>query len=191
MVSERATALLHQARRGNELAASATARDLAVLGPFDPARLEGNDESREVLALLCQPLAPREGRRESLLHDARRVDVLARILRESGHDGLARTRKAVDQDLDSPLQRMLDAFVLDEDVPVEVRGEDELIASLDVYRWVTEAIARAGQTTSISVEPGRDAIEGRLALLEVTRPVRRLVEGGCVGRERELALLHA
>src|ERR1700754_3206235 len=188
MVSERAGALFHEARRGNELAASATARGLAVLGPFDPARLEGSADSEEVLALLCRPLPPRDGRRESLLRDARRVDVLAEILREGGHDGLARTRKAVDQDLDSALQRMLDAFVLDEDVPVEARGEDELIASLDVYRWATEAVARAGLTTSIAVKPGRDAIEGRLALLEVTRPVRRLVEGGCVGRERELGL---
>jgi AAA ATPase domain len=191
MASERAAALLYEARRGNQLAASATARGLAVLGPFDPARIEGNAESEEVLALLCRPLPPRDGRRESLLRDARRVDVLAKILRESGHDGLAATRTALAQDLDSPLQRMLDAFVLDKDVPVEARGEDELIASLDVYRWATEAVARAGLTGSISVEPGRDAIEGRLALLEVTRPVRRLVEGGCVGRERELALLHA
>jgi len=191
METERATTLLYEARRGNELAASETARGLAVLGPFDPARLEGSTESEEVLALLCRPLPPRDGRRESLLRDARRVDVLARILREGGRDGLARTRKAVAQDLDSPLQRMLDAFVLDVDVPVDARGEDELIASLDVYRWATEAVARAGLTKSIPVQPGRDAIEGRLALLEVTRPVRRLVAGGCVGRERELALLHA
>ena len=69
--------------------------------------------------------------------------------------------------------------------------ENDLLAALEVWRWATEAVARANLTGKVAVEPDRDVIEGRLALLEVTRAVRRLATGGCVGRDDELQRLHA
>jgi hypothetical protein len=184
--AEDAVALLAEAEREQELAQSELVERLAVLGTFAPGLLEGA-QSEDVLRLLCDSLATED----AMLVERRRIDTLVRMLQRGGREELARVRAtAAPLVVDGPLQRMLDAFVLGGGPPLEDRDEDELLASLEVWRWATEAVARAGLTREIGVWPDKDQIESRLALLDVTRAVRRLAEGGCVGRETELASLH-
>jgi cellulose synthase operon protein C len=190
MDPESAHVLLAEAERSDVLAQSDVAERLAVLGTFDPERLPGGVEGREVFELLCRRLPSRHDTHEAILSDARRVEILAGILARGGKPLLAERRRSIKPHYKSPLQRMLDAFVLDDAVPVEDRDEDELLASLNVWRWMTEAVARAGLTSEVEVEPTRDLIESRLELLDVTRAVRRLAGAGCIGREAELARLH-
>jgi hypothetical protein len=188
---EPAQALLDDASRSDELARSQLAERLAVLGTFDPERLTDEDDGADTLRLLCQRLPGRQLQPRAALAESWRVGALARMLqRADGPAELGRVRGQIEPDYDSPLQRMLDAWVLGTDRPLEHRDEDELLASLDVWRWATEAVARAGLTGKVATGPARDEIESRLALLEVTRPVRRLVEPGCLGREAELQRLH-
>jgi len=191
MDRDAAYSLLAETRRADQLAGTDLAAQLAVLGTFDPAQIGVDDDAAEVVELLCTPLLPRDDHAEAAIADPRRVEALARVLADGGRAALARLRDRVTPGADTPLQRMLDAFVRDRSVPVDERSEDELVASLDVWRWATEAVARAGLGGAVEVEPSREEIESRLALLDVTRPVRKLVEGRCVGRERELAELHA
>jgi hypothetical protein len=182
---EGAQALLQEAERGEELAHSEMVERLAVLATFDPQRLDGPD-AHDVVRLLCESLPTHE----AILRERQRIDALVGMLQRGGHAELTRVRRSVEPHTDSPLQRMLDAFVLGGGPLLEERNEDELIASLTVWQWVTEAVARAGQTLEAPIEPGRDAIESRLALLDVTRAIRRLASSGCIGREAELARLH-
>ena len=179
-----ALALLKEAERGEELAHSEMVERLAVLATFDPQRLDGPD-AHDVVHLLCETLPSHE----AILCERQRIDALVGMLQRGGHAELARIRRSVEAHTDSPLQRMLDAFVLGDGPSLDERDEDELLASLTVWQWVTEAVAHAGQTLE-PIEPGKDAIESRLALLDVTRAIRRLARSGCVGREAELARLH-
>ena len=183
--------LLADAERGEELAGSARVEQLAVIATFDPARLADGADDPDILRLLCKQIPSPLGRPAVILREGRRIDALARMLERGGPAELARTRAAVDPGDDSPLQRMLDGFVLGPGMPVGERDEDELMASLEVWRWATEAVARARLSSSVRVDPSRDLIEGRLALLDVTRPVRKLTEAGCLGRDAELTRLHA
>ena len=191
MDRELAFVLLEEDQRSDRLASSAVAEQLAVLGTFDPRRLRDDGDSDAVLRLLCRRLPSHENRPEAILSERRRIDALARMLDRGGRDELARVRVAAKPDYDTPLQRMLDAIVLGGGTPVEARGEDELLVSLDVWRWATEAVARARRTGEVAIEPSRDLIESRLALLDVTRAVRKLAEAGCFGREAELERLHS
>lgn len=186
-------ALLAEAQQREELARLPVVEQLAVLGPFSPALVPelagpgtGDTAESPVVQLLCQQLPSGD----AVLADRPRIEALTRILERGGRSELARVRRSVRASTNGPLQRMLDAFVLGHGPPVEERTEDELVASLEVWRWATEAAARARQTGGVHIEPGRDAIESRLALLDVTRAVRRLAAAGCVGREPELARLH-
>jgi cellulose synthase operon protein C len=191
MDAERARSVLAEAERSDRLAELPLVEQLAVLGTFDPERLGDGKEVTAVVRLLCRHLPAQGSRQEAILLDERRIDALAMMMARGGRPVLIKTRGSVQLSYDTPLQRMLDAFVLNRSVPVEARDEDELLASLEVYRWATEAVARAGLTVDVSTGPTRDEIESRLALLDVTRAVRTLDEGGCIGREHELARLHA
>ena len=183
---EDAGALLAEAEREQELAESELVERLAVLGTFPPGLLDGA-QAEDVLRLLCDSLATED----AMLVERRRIDALTRMLKRGGLPELARARAAAASlVVDGPLQRMLDAFVLGGGPMLEERDEDELLASLEVWRWATEAVARAGLTRELYIGPDKDQIESRLALLDVTRAVRRLAGGGCVGREVELAKLH-
>jgi AAA ATPase domain/Effector-associated domain 1 len=184
--SDGAQALLKEAERGEELAHSGMVERLAILATFDPRRLDGPD-AHDVVHLLCESLPSQE----AILRERQRIDALVGMLQRGGHAELARVRRSVEPHTNSPLQRMLDAFVLGDRPALDDRDEDELLASLTVWQWVTEAVAHAGQTLEAPIEPGKDAIESRLALLDVTRAIRRLARSGCVGREAELARLHA
>jgi len=183
---ESAHALLVAAEREDELGRCPLVERLALLGTFDPQRLDESQRARDVMKLLCERLPSRD----AILGERWRVDALVRMLRRGGRAELARVRRTVAPHVESPLQRMLDAFVLGGGPSVGERDQDELLASLEVWRWATEAVARAGRSGEISIEPGSDEIESRLALLDVTHAVRRLAAAGCVGRESELALLH-
>jgi hypothetical protein len=190
MDPEHAQVLLDEASRADRLARSDLTEQLAVLGAFHPDRLSDADEPVAILRLLCQRLPARQLQPRAVITDGWRIDVLARMLQRDGQDGLGRVRRPMEPDYDEPLQRMLDAWTLGTDTPVEQRDEDELLASLDVWRWATEAVARAGLTGKVATGPTRDEIESRLALLEVTRAVRKLVVAGVIGREAELQRLH-
>ncbi|QOD05017.1 effector-associated domain EAD1-containing protein [Pseudarthrobacter sp. BIM B-2242] len=191
---ENAEVLLAEAQRRSLLGRSALAEQLALLGTFSPDRLstalaaddEGEGDPRSVLELLSRRLPSGE----LMLEDLPRINALTRMLSRGGHPELARVRRTISNVSDSPLQRMLDAFVLGGGPELEERDEDELIASLDVWGWATEAVARAHLVGLSPVTPGKDAIESRLALLNVTRAVRRLAAGGCLGREVQLGRLH-
>jgi hypothetical protein len=185
-----ATTFLAEAEYKDSLASSEAVERLAVLATFDPGTLPRDESTRDALRLLCHDLPPHGGHDEAILLARPRVEALSRILARGGLPELARVRKSVTVHHDSPLQRMLDSFVLQTGKGAEARDEDELLASLDVWAWATEAIARAGLSARISVQPSREQLEGRLSLLEVTRAVRKLCSGGFVGREPELARLH-
>jgi hypothetical protein len=191
MDPECAQVLLAEASLCDELAESDLAERLAVLGTFDPARIEdAGVPAAEIVRLLCRRLPARQMQPRAVLAETWRIDVFARLLQRGGQAELARIRRQVEPEYEDPLQRMLDAWVLGTETPLEQRDEDELLASLDVWRWATEAVARAGLTGKVSTGPTRDDIESRLGLLEVTRAVRKLVENGCLGRDAELRRLH-
>lgn len=183
--------LLADAERRAVLAGGRLVARLAVCGSFAPARLAGHPDIEDVTRLLCEPLRSPEDRREYLLSEEPRVNALAALLARGGRAELRRARQEIDQPTTGPLQRMLDEFVVGPPRPLDERSEDELIASLTVWRWLTGAVALAGRSREIEVRPHRDEIEGRLAVLDLTRAVRRLAADGCVGRDVELSTLHA
>lgn len=190
MDPEQALSFVDEAEREERAAASPEVERLAVLGTFDPGPLRATPAGVSVEHLLCRPLPARGEHPEAVLLERRRIDALAAILRRGGQAELARVRRAVRPDYDTPLQRVLDDFVLATGRPVTELSEDELVVALDVWRWATEAVARAELSATVKVTPSRTEIEGRLALLDVIRGVRRLADAGCLGREREVARLH-
>src|SRR5215831_17683865 len=146
--------LLREAERSDQLAGSDLVKTLAVVGTFNPERLD-SAEAADVVRLLCQRLPSRGNRSEAILSESRRVDAITDMLRRGHLAELRRVRRATKPHHDSPLQRMLDAFVLGPAVPVEDRTEDELLASLSVWRWATEAVGRARLSTEVDTGPGR------------------------------------
>ncbi|MEO3854059.1 ATP-binding protein [Acrocarpospora sp. B8E8] len=176
-----AETLRRQADFRDDLARTPMVEYLALLGTFKAA-----DVSADVLRLLCERL-PRD---EAMLSEGPRIDALAAMLRRGGAGEPARVRALLGDPPATPLQRMLDSFVLDLRIPVAERDEDELVASISVWRWFTDALALAGLSGQVPVLPDLDMIERRLSLLDLTRAVRTLVNDGCFGRERELAALH-
>lgn len=191
MDPEQALSFVDEAEEEERLAANPAVERLAVLGTFDPGALRAVGDGAGVEHLLCRPLPTRAGRPEVVLFERRRIDALAAMLSRGGQAELARIRREVRPDYDTPLQRVLDDFVLATGRPVTALSEDELVVALDVWRWATEAVARAGLSGEVKVTPSRAEIEGRLALLEVVRGVRKLADAGCLGREHEVAQLHA
>jgi hypothetical protein len=184
--SEGAAVLLAEAKRIEVLSQSTLVEQLAVVGTFEPRTLNDPD-AQDIVNLLCDRLPSRE----VMLRDSTRVEALAKVLARGGTGELRQLRRRVEVSRQgSALQRMLDAFVIGDGPPVRLRDEDELLASLSVWRWATEAVARAGQSNEVSIEPDKDAIESRLALLDVTRAIRRLARAGCVGRDNALQRLH-
>ena len=151
--------------------------------------LHGPRQADDVLRLLCErlPSRGRNARRAPAHRRARRGCSSAAVVPE-----LARVRAAAASRLvtDGPLQRMLDAFVLGGGPMLDERDEDELLASLTVWRGRPRPSHSPADARALDRARTRTQIESRLALLDVTRAVRRLAGGGCVGREAELARLH-
>ena len=191
MDRDHALSILAEARLAERLVGSELAARLALLATFDPQRLGDEPAADDVVRLLCRRLPARDGRQVAMLDDRWRIEAVTALLRAGGPPLLRRVRSSVEAHHDSPLQHMVDAFVDGRRLPVDMTDENDLLAALDVWRWASEALARARLSTAVSIEPGRDVIESRLALLDVTRAVRRLADAGCVGRERELKHLHA
>ena len=190
MDPERATVILEEAERSERLVGSEVTERLALLATFDPGHL-AEPGGAEILRLLCRRLPSRDGLDEALLSEKHRVNALAAMLRRGGTEELQRVRRAVEADYDTPLQRMLDAFIAGARLPVDMNDENDLLAALEVRRWASRALAQAGQMTVRALEPGQDVIKSRLALLDVTRAIRRLAGAGCIGRDAELQRLHA
>lgn len=186
-----AEGLVALAERRESLAMSPLVERLAVLATFDPARIDHPDLD-DVLRFLCERRVPSGDVDGRILRSGPRIDALTTILERGGFDELRATRQRAGEHTDSPLQRMLDAFVDQRDLTVAERTEDELLAWLEVLRWSEEALSRSGTTTqATTVGATRDEIEGRLEQLEVTRAIRALDEAGCIGRDAELERLHA
>jgi len=181
---------LTEAEEREKLVVSPAVARLAVLGTFEPERIEGPEELSTALRLVALQIQRDDERKEWMLTESCRIQALSNVLREGGLDGLSNLRDEQDAHFNSPLQRMLDAFVLHRYVPLEERSEEELVASTHVWRWATRAIARAGLTDKVAVVPRLEEIQGRLSLAEVARPVRKLVANGVIGREVELRRLH-
>lgn len=184
-------ALVALAERRESLATSPLVERLAVVATFDPGRIDHPDLD-DVLRFFCEHrLGPGDADSRTLA-SVPRVDALTGMLERGGFEELRAIRRPADVHADSPLQRMLDAFVDQRDIIVGERTEDELLAWLQVLQWSEEALSRSGRTAWAStVGATRDEIEGRLEQLEVTRAVRALAEAGCIGRDAELARLHA
>ncbi|QYN39135.1 ATP-binding protein [Pseudonocardia sp. DSM 110487] len=190
MDREQAQLILDEAQRTEELAHSPLTARLALLATFDPLLLAG-DDTGDVVRLLCRRLPRHDGRQAAMLDERWRIEAIAAMLRAGGLAELARVRASAEAHHDTPLQRMMDAFVRGEALPVDMNDQNDLLAALEAWRWASEAVARAQLTSAVPIEPARDVIESRLALLDVTRAVRGLADAGCVGRERELTRLSA
>ncbi len=184
-----ADALVAEASRRNQLASSRLLDRLATLAGFDPSGLEDEPDLAAVLELFCDELEDPTNGTVWSISPGSRVERLAAMLGSGGTAAVEAARDTV-HGLDSPLQRMLDAFIRQREVPLEERSEDELIESLTVLQWVREAVRLAGLAHGeVATGPDRAEIEARLDLLAVTRPVRKLADAGCFGRDDELKRL--
>jgi tetratricopeptide (TPR) repeat protein len=188
-IAEVSAELSAEAARRETLAQSPLVERLAVAATFDRDRFDTESDYPAVERLFCEPVRARGRDSEFILAEGPRVTALAGMLRRGGTGELAKIRQQLGRLPDTPLQRSLDAFVLGEAWPLAERDEDGLVASLDVWRWATEAIALAGLSQRYEVTPSRDLIESRLSVLELTRAARKLLVGGFVGRKAELARL--
>jgi hypothetical protein len=188
MAGSSAQARLENVRRRRQLVHSPLVERLALLAEFDPDRIDDPDAA-EVVGQLCANVERPAQPARRVLRPRTRVDAYVAMLQRDGVSGLVAARATTTTHADTPLQRMLDVFTRQESLPADGLDDDELLAALQVWRWATEAAARARTTDSVRVPFDRDVIEGRLARLDATRAVRTLARGGCVGRDRELAQL--
>jgi hypothetical protein len=183
----RARELTAAADRRDRLADAEILEPLAVVDTFDDELLPDGDR-RDVLDLFCHDVSTVAGPLWTLT-DEPRVRAWARMLSRGGPAELRRIRAAVPGQ-DTATQRLIDSFIAGQWRPVQEWDAAELLVGLSVLRWSTGAVLRSGRH-DVPTGPPAESIEGRLALLELVRPLRRLVEAGCVGRESELAQLHA
>ena len=188
-IAEISAELTAEAARRAALARSPLIERLAVVATFDRDQFVADEDYADVERLLCVPVRARGHGTAFILAEGPRVAALAEMLRRGGTGELARIRQELGLLPQAPLQQALDAFVLSEPWPLAERDEDGLVASLDVWRWATEAIALAGLSQQYEVTPDRDLIESRLSVLDLTRAVRKLLSGGFVGRKAEMTLL--
>ena len=170
-----------------EILATPAAAKLAVRASFDPERLDRRDPTIQEL-IEWYSVQARGGRDTGLmLRESARIDALAAVLRRDAA-GLSAVRRETEPHYEGPLQRALDAFVTEGDFALDEGSEDELAAALHVVRWAVGAYARAEREGG----PGpsvREEIEGRLRILEVTRPITELLRDGFIGRREELKIL--
>jgi AAA ATPase domain len=162
---------------------------LAVVGSFDPA-LAVPDEYHDALEHVTDRLLDRDGRAQFMLKERIRVDVMAELVRGDGRQGLAAQRGVVGAH-DTTLDRILDRAISTGAIVINDLDDDELVAALHVGRWLTAAFSRGGRPGETPPGLERELIEGRLALLATTRPIREITAGGCLGRRTELERLHA
>ncbi len=166
------------------LALAPDTEQLAVLATFDPDRIKTEPGRR----LLCDELANRDGRREWMLKESHRVQILTRLLQTGGRGRLRSIRAVAQGGYDGPLQHLLDVAIDGRELDITELTEDELVAALHVGRWCTSAGAAARQQFLPSGFE-REPIEGLLAQLDIVRPLQDITADGCVGRQRELSQL--
>lgn len=159
---------------------------LAVRASFDPDDFQG-DELADVLRFCAIRLHRTDAREEWMLTESVRIEALAHALRNGGISRLRNLSESTPAGLPSATEALLEAWVLHDGwPPLEVCSEDELVAVLHVARWARAAIMIAGLPLSTYTGPQLEDIEGRLSVLEVTRPIRSLVRHPVLGREAEL-----
>jgi hypothetical protein len=191
MTEKSARELLADVQRMEAFETGPLVARLAVLATFDPALLEDQVSAGDLVRPLCTQLNRDDDRAEWMLSDDSRIRALVATIERSGFEHLAVLRAHATTHFDTALQRMLDVALRAEDIPVDQRDDDELVASLRVWHWLTEAVASAGKNVQFQLRPDKDTIEAQLAIRETTRAVRVLANEGCVGRDRELAALRA
>lgn len=165
----------------SQLAVSSIVEPLAVLATFDPEHADVPAE----LAELCDTLTDRGSRREWMLKETYRIRILAQAVRRGGRAELIRLRRTAVGGLPGPLQKVLDLAIEGDRLDVDRASEDELVAALRVARWLLAAGSLGGMPDLLPAGYEREPIEGRLATEELLRPIRRLTEDGCVGRDAE------
>lgn len=163
---------------------SPVVEQLAVLATFDPDAAVPPEFRLEVQAVSDQ-LADHDGRPEWMLKERTRVHTLARMLRVGGRDALIAARPCAPTVRESALQRMLDTALAGQPVDPDALTQDELVAALHVARWCTAAGSLGGRPDLLPAGFDREQLDGRLALLETTRPIREITRDGCVGRQAE------
>lgn len=191
MTGKSARELLADVQRMEAFETGPLVARLAVLATFDPALLEDQVSAGDLLRPLCTQLKRDDDRAEWILSDDSRIRALVATIERSGFEHLAVLRAHTTTHFDTALQRMLDVALRAEDIPVDQRDDDELVALLRVWHWLTEAVATAGKNVQFQLRPDKDTIEAQLAIRETTRAVRVLADEGCVGRDRELAALRS
>ena len=180
-----------EAQRRTRLETAPVVARLAVLGSFDPRRID-DAATVEVLRFCAMRLHRDDAEPEWMLHESVRIQALTHQLRLGGMRALKALRLAGVPHFRNALQTMLDAWLLEGQwSPLTMYSDDELAACAHVARWARSSIALAGLPLSSYAGPSPEDIDGRMAVLEVTRPVRRLVRQPVVGRGRELAALRA
>jgi len=194
MVQRTPAARLADGRRRRQLAHSDLVSRLAVLAEFDPSQLFDSsqledDGAANVVDFFCNPLRRPTGPPLRVLSDIPRLDALTSVLQRDGAAGLTEIRATTAPHARTPLQRMLDVFTRQETRAADELDEDEILAALKVWRWATESAARARRTGDVRIPFDRDALEGRLANLDVTRAVRKLAAHECIGRAEQMARL--
>src|SRR5690349_19822127 len=110
MAQTAANARLADVRRRRQLEHSHLVEQLAVLAQFDPSKLNHKDAA-DVTRFFCSRV-PSTDRLLLVLSDKYRVDSLTSILQRSGATGLIAIRQGSTPHVDTPLQRMLDVFTL-------------------------------------------------------------------------------
>lgn len=171
------------------LMASDLIQRLAVVASFDPA-IAATDEHRAAVEHVSDRLLDRDGRAQLMLKERIRVDVMAELVRRNGRDGLA-SRRGVAGVHDTTLDRILGRAISTGTIVIEELDDDELVAALHVGRWLAAAFSRGDRPGETPAGLEREPIEGRLALLATTRPIREITAAGCLGRRNELERLQS
>lgn len=162
---------------------------LAVVASFDPA-LAVPDTYRSAIEHVTDRLLDRGGQAQFMLKERIRIDVLAKLIGRIGRPGLAALR-GVAGTHDTTLDRILELALSTGAITINDLDDDELVAALHVGRWLTTAFSRGGRPNETPQGLDREPIEGRLALMATTRPIREITAGGCFGRGNELERLDA
>ena len=162
---------------------------LAVVASFDPA-LAVPEEYHAAIQHVTDRLLDRGGQPQLMLKERIRVDAMAGLINRDGRAGLAAGR-GLTGGHDTTLDRILDRAISTGAIEINNLDDDELVAALHVGRWLTAAFSQAQHLDDMPTGLEREPIEGRLALLATTRPIREITAGGCLGRRVELEGLHA
>jgi hypothetical protein len=152
-----------------------------VLATFDPdtlvpSGLAPREDIEEVLAHSVLESGP-DGSSEWSLKSDVRIDVLKQLAtRERMLQALGANPKRPD----SPVQRMLDAYLRGNAPPLDAQAVDQLPATFQVARWLHPVLHGVPDTGQVSA---------RIDLVSLLRPFQELADANFSGRKTELRKL--